>query len=115
MAATNGTAQFIGLRTRQTYTKDLYLSDAAGALVNWDSGAGASATSEQSWIAPEPVVLSDVAVVTGAAQTKLQLLRNGVPSGDMLRQTVHLTTLANRPSLSILFTKGDKIGMIQIA
>jgi hypothetical protein len=115
MAATTGTITFMGLRTRQTYVKDVYLDDTAGNLVRWDAGAGASATSPTEWRPPEHVVMRDASVVTGAAQTRLQLTRNGVPTGDILRQTVHLTTLALRPVLNIAFLKGDQITAIQLA
>jgi hypothetical protein len=115
MAATNGTMSFMGLATRQTYTKDIYLSDTAGGLINWDAGTGAAAATPTSWRVPEPMVLRDLAVVTGAAQTKIQITRNGVPTGDMLRQTLHLNTLANRPVLNVAFNRGDEIAGIQLA
>ena len=115
MAATVGTAVFYGIASRRTYIKDLYLDDVAGAAVNWDSGSGAAAASEEFWTPPEPVVLRDMSIVTGAAQTKLQIVRNGIPSGDMLRQSVQLNTLANRPTLNIPFNRGDRISALQIA
>lgn len=115
MAATNGTMIFLGARTKKTYVMDLYQDDVAGAAVNWDSGAGAAAATRESWTPPEGVYLLDYSVVTGAAQTKLQLTRNGVPTGDMLRQSIHLNTLAYRPRLSIPFNRGDEIAALQIA
>jgi hypothetical protein len=115
MAATNGTFIFTGLRTRKSYIVDVYLDDVADALMNWDGGAGATATSPEEWRPPEPVVLTDVAIVTGAAQTKLQLTRNNQPTGDMLRQTMHLNTLAFRPRLAIGFGQGSIVRAIQKA
>ncbi len=114
MAATEGTAVFTG-RSGRTYVKDLYLDDVAGAPVNFDSGAGAAAASAESTQLPEQCVLSDVAIVTGAAQTKLQVTRNGISTGDMLRQTLHLNTLAFRPVLRIPFNPGDVIALLQLA
>ena len=114
MAATEGTAIFTG-RSGRTYVKDLYLDDVANAPVNFDSGAGAAATSGESTTIPEPCTLTDVAVVTGAAQTKLQVTRNGMGTGDMLRQTLHLNTLAFRPVLRIPFLAGDTIAFLQLA
>lgn len=114
MAATEGTAIFVGASGR-TYVKDLYLDDVAGAPVNFDSGAGAAAASAEYTSIPEPNYLADVAVVTGAAQTKLHVTRNGVGSGNMLRQTMHLNTLALRPPLRIPFMAGDIISLIQLA
>ncbi len=114
MAATEGTATFVG-RSGRTYIKDVYLDDVAGAPVNFDSGAGAAATSAEYTSLPEQCTLADVAIVTGAAQTKLQVTRNGVSTGDMLRQTLHLNTLAFRPVLRIPFNPGDVIALLQLA
>ncbi len=114
MAATEGTAVFTG-RSGRTYVKDLYLDDVAGAPVNFDSGAGAAAASAEHTSLPEQCVLSDLAIVTGAAQTKLQVTRNGISTGDMLRQTLHLNTLAFRPVLRIPFNPGDTIALLQLA
>jgi len=114
MAATQGTATFIGASGR-TYTKDLYLDDVAGAPVNFDSGAGASATSDTYTSIPEQCYLADVAIVTGAAQTKISVIRNGVPTGNLLRQTLHLNTLAFRPALRIPFLGMDSITLVQLA
>ena len=115
MAATNGTMIFRGITSKRTYIKDVYLSDTDGGSINMDGGSGASATSPQDWSPPEPVVLVDFSVVTGAAQTKIQVTRDGVPTGDMLRQTIHLTTLANRPALAIVFGARQSISGIQRA
>jgi len=115
MAATEGTAIFIGLLSKKSHVVDMYLDDVAGAPVNFDGGAGAAATSPEEWIPSEPVVLVDCAIVTGAAQTKLQLLRNNQPTGDMLRQTLHLNTLAKRPPLSIGWGAGQRVRMLQLA
>jgi len=114
MAATEGTATFIGASGR-SYTKDLYLGDTVDTPINFDSGAGASATSDDFADFPEPVYLADVAVVTGAAQTKLHVLRNSVSTGNFLRHTLHLNTLAVRPNLRIPFNPRDRCTMIQIA
>ena len=114
MAATQGTVTFVG-RSGRTYVKDLYLSDTVNTKINWDSGAGASATSDLDTDFPEPVFLADLAVVTGAAQTKLHLIRNGVSTGNFLRHTLHLNTLAFRPQMRIPFAARDRITMVQVA
>lgn len=83
--------------------------------MNWDSGAGASANSETFWTPPEPGMLTDYAMVTGMVDTtKIQMTRNGVPTGDVLRYTVHLTTLNSRPRLNIPYVPGDKIAALQL-
>lgn len=117
MAATPqyGSMVFVG-RSGRVYSKDIYLSDVASAAVRWDAGAGASSSSETSWTPPEPVWLRDYAQVTGTADTtKLQLTRDGIPTGDILRYTVHLTSLNNRPRLSIGFPRMCKITALQLA
>lgn len=118
MAATpkNGVAVFYGLKTRMSYSKDLYSSDVAAGLVNWDSGSGASATSATHWVPPEPVVLRDVAIVTGMADTtKWQATRNGVPTGDIIRYGPHTDSVATRPTLNILVGAGQEISFTQLA
>lgn len=115
MAATVGAFQFVGAASGRSYSKDIYLSDTANGLINFDSGGGASATTETFWTAPEPIYLTDYAVTTGYAQTKLQIIRNGVPTGDILRHGIHLDTLNNRPRLGIPFNAGDKLAAIQLA
>ena len=114
MAATQGTVTFVG-QSGRTYIKDLYLSDTVNTPANWDGGAGASATSPETVSIPEPCFLSDVSVVTGAAQTKLQLIRNGSGTGDFLRHSLHLNTLPLRPALRVPFAAMDQIGALQIA
>ena len=111
-----GSIQLHGVRTKKTYAKDVYFSDVAGGALRWDDGAGAGATSGEAWRAPEPVILMDLSVVTGLTDTtKLQLTRNGVPTGDILRYSIHLTTLNNRPRLGIIFGQGDEITGLQLA
>lgn len=118
MAATpkNASAHFVGRNTGATYTKDIYLSDVAAALANWDSGQGASATSETFWTPPEPVSLVDYSHETGMADTtKVQVTRNGVPTGNIFRYIVFLTSLNSRPKLNLPFAAGDKIALVQLA
>ena len=113
MAATAGTAVF--LVGKRTEIKDLYLDDVAGARVNWDDGAGAGATTSESMDLPQGGVLVDLSVITGAAQTRLQLTRNGVPTGDVLRHVIQVDTSVGRPKLSIPFGPGQKAAIIQLA
>lgn len=105
---------FRGLRSSRTYVKDVYLSDVLNAAVTFDSGAGASATSPDSWLPPEDVTLLDYSQITGTADTtKLQPCRNDIPTGDMLRYLIHLTSLNNRPVLRIGFRSATKVSFLQ--
>lgn len=95
--------------------KDLYLDDVAGAKVNWDDGGGAGATTREGWIPPGPVVLVDLAIITGAAQTRLQLGIGGNPTGDMLRHVVQVDTSVGRPKLAIPCPANREITLLQLA
>lgn len=111
-----GQMNFLGIQTKQTYAKDVYFSDVVAGLINFDSGGGASASSETFWTPPEAVVLRDVSIHTGLTDTtKIQIVRNGVPTGDIMRYIIQLDTLANRPKLNIPFGAGVKIASIQMA
>lgn len=111
-----GTYIFQGMRSSRIYNVDAYHSDVADALVNFDGGAGASATSPTSWTAPEPVVLIDQSIVTGMTDTtKVQILRNNQPVGDFLRYTQHLTTSAFRSPTRVGFAQGTEFRAIQKA
>jgi hypothetical protein len=62
------------------------------------------------------VILEDYSMVTGTADTeKIRLTANGRPTAHVLRYGVHLTSLNNRPKLSVGFAKGTQVGGIQIS
>jgi len=118
MAATPqyGTFVFRGTRTGTTYIKDIYISDVANALVTFDGGGGAGASSPDFTTFPEPVVLEDYSQVTGTADTtKIRIVANGTPTGHILRYTIHLTSLNNRPRLAIGFRAHTRVQAIQLA
>ena len=111
-----GTFTFQGIQSTRIYNVDIYYSDVADALLNFDGGAGASASSPTSFTAPEDVLLIDVAIVTGGTDTKkLQVLRNNQPTGDFLRHTQHLTSLAFRSPVRLGFARGTEVRAIQKA
>lgn len=111
-----GTMTFVGVRTKRIYNVDCYFSDVADALATFDGGAGAGTTSPSSWTAPEPVILTDFAIVTGMTDTtKIQVLRNNQPTGDFLRFTQHLTTSAMRSPVRVGFAQGVEVRAIQKA
>ena len=106
---------FVGA-SGKTYLVDIYVSDVNAALINWDGGAGAGASSPTYWTAPENVMLVDYSQVTGTADTeKIRLTVNGRPLQSVLRYGVHLTTLNNRPKLAVGFKGGSQIAAIQIS
>jgi len=110
------TMSFVGVQTKRTYTIDVYCSDVVAANSNFDSGAGASAGSDQFWTAPENIVLKDFSILTGMTDTtKLNVVANNVSTGNRLRYANFLNTLAFRPVLSMPFRAGTKISAIQEA
>ena len=116
MAAVNGSLIFVGLRSGKTYSVDVYLSDTANALANFDAGAGASSTSPTETWFEEPVALVDAAFASGlAAVTKLRVIANGNPTRDVIRVAAHLESLNNRPRLAIKFRAGTRISLLQLA
>lgn len=119
MAATPqyGTAMFKGIDSGKTYAVDIYISDVANAVVNFDSGSGASSTSLGFWKAPERVVLYDLSIASGTADTKsiFPTADGGQIAGFRFRYANFLNTLATRPSLAIGFRQGTNIGFTQSA
>jgi len=115
MAAQSGIATFIGARTRQKYNKMFYLDDTAGHLANWDAGAGASATSPQYVVLPENAVIIDICIAAATAQTKTQLGINGVQTGGILLNAVHLASIATRPALAVAIGAMSQFQMTQLA
>ena len=111
-----GTFTFQGITSGRIYNVDIYFSDVVDALLNFDGGAGGSATSPTSFTAPEDLLLIDVAVVTGGTDTKkFQIMRNNQPTGDFLRHTQHLTTSAFRSAVRLGFTRGVEVRALQKA
>jgi hypothetical protein len=109
-----GTFLFKGVLSGRLYNVDAYFSDVNDTFVRFDGGAGASATSPDSWIPGEAVVLVDQSIVSGMTDTtKIQILRGNSPTGDFLRYTQHLTTSAFRSPLSIGFQPGIPVRVLQ--
>lgn len=121
MAATPKNAVFVFLGVNgnppKSYNIDAYFSDVDGAAVRFDStGDGAGSDSDTFWMPPEPVLLIDVAITTGMADTtKAALVRNGIPTGHTLRYVPHVDSVAKRPALSVGFLPGQRVGAVQRA
>jgi len=109
------TATFKGV-SGASYTVDIYCSDVVAGLVNFDSGAGAAATSETFWTAPENCHLVDFSILTGMTDTTvLRLTANSRPLQSTIRYANHLNTLNSRPQLETGFAATTRVGMIQLA
>jgi hypothetical protein len=115
-APRSGTMFFRGTQTGRTYAVDVYVSDVVGGAVTFDSGAGASATSDTFYIAPENIILNDFSIASGLTDTaKISINANGVQTGNRLRYANHLNSLNNRPLLGVPFRAGSKIACSQEA
>ena len=111
-----GTMLFLGRQTGQLYSVDVYVSDVASAAIRFDGGAGAGSGSDTFITFNEPVLLKDFAVITGTADTeKFRLTANNQPLPHIIRYSIHLNTLNNRPELNIPFKAGTRISGLQIA
>ena len=107
---------FVGHKTGKTYSVDAYVSDVNGARVNFDEGAGAGAGTADFITFEEPVQLKDFSIITGTADTeKVRLVSGGKPTRHVLRYSLFLNTLANRPQLAVNFAAGTRISAFQIS
>ena len=114
VTAEQGTAIFRG-NSGKIYNVDMYISDVVGAVVTFDAGSGASATSLGFWKCPENCVLMDLAVVTGntVATTLIPTADGGQIPGIRFRTSLFLTTLSQRPSIALGFKQGTNFGLTQ--
>jgi hypothetical protein len=88
----------------------------ANALVKFDAGTGAGSGAPDRYTFPETVLLEDFAMETGTADTtRIMITVNGSSTSNILRYTAHLTTLNNRPRLSIVIPQGAQLGAVQLA
>jgi len=115
MAAQYGTVQATGLRSGMTYTKDVYFDDTAGNPARFDTGNGASATSPTQFQFPEPVIITDIVLAAATGQTKTLIARDGKPTGDILRNALHLASVTVRPALRIGLGARQVFTMVQLA
>ena len=111
-----GSMFFVGLSSGKTYATDCYVSDVAGAKITFDEGAGAGIGTADFITFDEPVSLRDFSIITGTADTeKIRIVSGGKPTRHVIRYSLHLNTLNNRPPLNISFAAGSRISAFQIA
>ena len=114
MAASYASTIFRGSSGR-AYYKDTYLSDSAGAFATFDSGSGASATSDNKWIAPENGWITDFVIAAATGQTKTQVVVNGAATGDIFRNSIQLAATNFRPIVAVPIASGAAIQLVQLA
>lgn len=115
MAAALGTVRFLvpGGRVKAV---NFYASDTSAVLVKFDESKVAVAGSNDKVVLPNGGTLIDVAFTSDlATPTNVQLLVNGIPTGDVLDVTAHLTSVVNRPNPALPIGPGQQFQMMQIA
>lgn len=108
---TTATISATGLQSGKPYSIPIYIADVADALVHFDGGSGASATSPQDFDCPEDMVIEDISVKSGP--TVIFSLQPA--SGNALIQNTRyqladfLNSLPARPKLRLGFRKGSRM------
>ena len=116
MAATPKNHTILFTDGRKTKTVSVYDSDVANAMATFDMTAKAGTTSLTFLSFPFPVQLIDVSVTTGTADTTvLQLIVNGVATGDIFDKVSYVSTNANRPPVRIAIPAGARIQIKELA
>lgn len=114
VTATNATATFVG-RSGRMYNIDVYISDVVAAFTTLNPYGAAVATSQKFWVAPEDVVLTDLAIVTGpTTMVGLTPTSNDAPLTKYnLRIANFLNTLTTRTKLAIGWKVGNNVSFLQ--
>ena len=112
-AAVDGTIVAVGA-SGQTYMVGAYFPDAAGGVIRFDQGAGASATSSDFKTFNETVTITDIVMgtVTTPAALQFRLTLNGSPTSQLFRVALQLTSVAFRPRLALTIPAGARLGGI---
>jgi len=93
-----------------------YASDAAAVLVKFDESKIAVAGSNDKIVLPNGGTLVDVCMTSDlATPTHIQLLVNGVPTGDILDVTAHLASVVTRPNPVLAIPAGAQLQAMQIS
>jgi hypothetical protein len=113
--ATTGTITLIGA-SGQTYARGFYLPDAAGGVLHFDNGAGASSTSQDFATWNETVAIKDFFILTTAtpAATQFRLTMNGVPTSQLFSVAAHISTVTFRPQLNLTIPAGQRLGGVMV-
>jgi hypothetical protein len=115
VTATTATFSFKGTQSGRNYSTSGYISDVVGAAITFSQNGAAASTSPTFIQFQEPVVLVDVAVLTGptvATGWTMTAANNTIPSSACLISP-NLTTNANRSVPAIGFNARALIGAVQ--
>jgi len=113
---TTATMSFKGMgASKRNYSVSAYISDVVGAKVLFNANGVAGATSDSYLQFNEPVVLTDVSIITGptvATGFRMQSGAVDVPQSAILIAT-NLTTIQTRNAPNIGFGAMSQIGAVQ--
>jgi hypothetical protein len=116
VTATTMTASFQGIGAlKRPYSVSGYISDVVGAKVLWNANGVAGTTSDTYVQFSEPVVLTDVSIITGpTVATGFRMQSGGVdvPQSATLLAT-NLTSVIGRNAPKVQFAAQSQIGAIQ--
>lgn len=114
MATAKGTMRIAeGNRIRAI---SIYLDDTTNDAVTFDESKIAVAGSPQEYVVKSNSTIVDICLTSDVATpTHLQVLYNGVPTGDILDCTAQLASVVARPNPMIPLSSGAKIKIIQVA
>ena len=116
MAATPKVHTVLLTDGKKTKNLSLYDTDVAGSFATMDMTAKAGTASLNFVSFPFGVSIIDIATTTGTADTTvLQLIINGVATGDIIDKTPYLSTNANRPPLRIDIPAGARFQVKSLA
>lgn len=112
-----GTMVAIGQASGRTYSIDIYLDDIDDANVNFDSGTGASATSDTYYVFPEGVTITDLILESATEDCdRIRIVANGTPTSMVLRHKVNfLASVQQRPRIAIGVNPGTRFIFVQVA
>ena len=115
VTATTGSATFVGLKTGTKRTVSMYVSDVVGASVRFNMNSIASATTSEYAQFDEPVVLGDVAILTGPTVATGFVWQSGttVIPNSVTMISPNLTTNPQRVCPTIRWNAGSLIGAQQ--
>lgn len=113
MAAQAGTFVFIGLKSGQTYTVDVYIPDAVATNLTFNSSGLAASTSPNYWKAPEDCVLVDISGAAPTAVGATLTLSGALYTGKTFRWANQLATLSTRMRHKIPIPAGEQVGALQ--
>ena len=114
-AAVDGTLVLVGA-SGQSYSRGFYLPDAAGGILRFDNGAGASATSSDFATWNENVSINDIVIGTATtpAATQFRFTLNGTPTSQLFRVALQLTSVAFRPRYNLTIPAGARLSGIMV-